>query len=654
MPLQTKTGTGLTMMSNLDICVSPPPIGTLGRKSSGSYGSRPLQLTCLFVPREVTFPPGESENRDKSLSLKEHALTLITGGSVQGVPLPTSAPDVEVSTQPDIVQWEGSNQPRALSLVEQQRLARLLESNPVTPVRIDRLTSVLRDYDPFLKNFLIQGFSYGFHIHYSNLRSSFESPNLISANDQPNIITDKLHKEIEAGRVAGPFSAPPFDNFVVSPLGIVPKKAPNEFRLIQHLSYPHENSVNSGIPVDFSSVRYASIQDAIVFVKRLGVGCYLAKTDIKSAFRIIPIHPEDYPLLGMKWQGNYYFDRCLPMGCRSSCAIFERFSTALEWAAKQIFQADEIIHVLDDFLLIAKSKQSCENLLSRFISLCNYLGVPIAPEKTVGPETELPFVGITLDSIRMEARLPEEKLEKCRMMLRAFYKRRKVTLRELQSLIGLLNFTCSVVLPGRAFLRRLIDLTRGIRRPHFKIRLNKHAKSDLIVWLSFLEQYNGRTFFLDERMSASRYEITSDAAGSKGYGALFNTHWFYGSWPASWQSLNITALELFPLVIALHIWGDQLADKCVTFVTDNAALVDIINKQTSKHKIVMILIRDMVLTTLKFNIFFTARHLPGKLNERADLISRFQIERFKAISPGMDEFPTPVPENLQPRNWSLS
>ena len=153
MPLPTKTGTGLTMMSNLDICVSPPPIGTLGRKSSGSYGSKPLQLTCLFVPSEVTFPPGESENRDKSLSLKEHALTLITGGSVQGVPLPTSALDVEVSTQPEIVQREESNQPRALSLVEQQRLARPLESNPVTPVRTDRLTSVLRDYDPFLKNF---------------------------------------------------------------------------------------------------------------------------------------------------------------------------------------------------------------------------------------------------------------------------------------------------------------------------------------------------------------------------------------------------------------------------------------------------------------------------------------------------------------------
>ena len=125
--------------------------------------------------------------------------------------------------------------------------------------------------------------------------------------------------------------------------------------------------------------------------------------------------------------------------------------------------------------------------------------------------------------------MPEEKLKKCCTMLLDFYTQRKVTLHELQSLIGFLNFTCSVVLPGRAFLRRLIDLTRGIRRPHFKIRLNNDAKSDLIIWLSFLEQYNGCTFFLDERMSASRYEITSDAAGSKGCGALFKTHWFYGS-----------------------------------------------------------------------------------------------------------------------------
>ena len=110
--------------------------------------------------------------------------------------------------------------------------------------------------------------------------------------------------------------------------------------------------------------------------------------------------------------------------------------------------------------------QSCENLLSWFI----------APEKTVGPETELPFVRITLDSIRMEAWLSDEKLKNCRVMLLDFYKWHKVTLCELQSIIGLLNFTCSVVLPGRAFLQRLIDLARGIQRPHFKIRFKQRRQ----------------------------------------------------------------------------------------------------------------------------------------------------------------------------------
>ena len=78
------------------------------------------------------------------------------------------------------------------------------------------------------------------------------------------------------------------------------------------------SSVNDFIPEECSSVHYASIIDAISVIKRKGAGCFMAKTDVKSAFRIIPIHPNDFALLGMKWQNAYYFDRCLPMGCSSS------------------------------------------------------------------------------------------------------------------------------------------------------------------------------------------------------------------------------------------------------------------------------------------------------------------------------------------------
>ena len=108
--------------------------------------------------------------------------------------------------------------------------------------------------------------------------------------------------------------------------------------------------------------------------------------------------------------------------------------------------------------------------------MCKYLGVPIAPEKTVGPSTILTFAGIELDTNAMEARLPADKILKTRSILFEFLCRRKATLKEVQSLIGLLNFACTVVPPGRAFLRRLIDLTKGVHAPFYRIRLTRSVK----------------------------------------------------------------------------------------------------------------------------------------------------------------------------------
>jgi len=530
----------------------------------------------------------------------------------------------------------------------------LLHHQPVTPVRVKSFDFLLQDYDFAAKTFLIEGFTCGFHIGYQGERQAIECHNLKSALEKPDILLSKLNKEREAGRIAGPFHTPPFPDFHCSPLGLVPKKDPSEFRMIHHLSYPTGSSVNDFIPSNVSSVHYASISDAITYIKKLGRGSFMAKTDIKSAFRIIPVHPTDHPLLGMKWNNLYYFDRCLPMGCSSSCAIFEAFSTALEWLSIHRFGASSVLHLLDDFLFVASNESKCQADLQQFLRLCHFLGVPIAYEKTVGPNTVMQFAGITLDSIKMEARLPEDKLQKCRSLLQQFRKRRKVTLKELQSLLGLLNFTCSVIVPGRAFLRRMIDLTKGVRSPHHRIRLNNEARSDMNVWISFLSDFNGKAFFRDELWEIdSPLTLFTDAAGSKGYGAIFGDKWFFGAWPSPWKTFNITFLEFFPIVLALRVWGKSMAKKCVLFYTDNAALVEIINHQTSKHRLVMILVRDLVLTALKHDIIFKAKHIPGIDNTRADLISRFQVEQFKQLSPEVEEIPTPIPRSLQPESWSI-
>ena len=293
---------------------------------------------------------------------------------------------------------------KALNKLQSSLVRNHFHNKLPTPVIINRLLPLLHGYDAHVVLMLSNGFSQGFPLYFNGVPLSFCSQNFLSALQHPNVVSAKLIQEVKAGSIAGPFDTPPFKNFCVSPLGVVPKKTPSEFRLIHHLSFPKGT--------EHSTVSYCRVDDAIALIKSLVRGCFLAKTDIKSAFRIIPIRPQDYPLLGMTWQGKYYYDRAMPMGCAFSCRTFEMFSSALEWVAKKHLHIEHLVHILDDYLMAASSYHQCCVALRNFISLCNYLGVPIAPEKTVGPQTVLIFVGIELDTNTMEARLPNDKITK--------------------------------------------------------------------------------------------------------------------------------------------------------------------------------------------------------------------------------------------------
>ena len=99
-----------------------------------------------------------------------------------------------------------------------------------------------------------------------------------------------------------------------------------------------------------------------------------------------------------------------------------------------------------------KSHEACAASLQRFLHFCEDIGVPMAPEKTEGPNQVLTFAGIELDCLNLEARLPMEKVDKVLKAIRNLLPRKRVLLKELQSLIGLLNFACSVITPGRVFI----------------------------------------------------------------------------------------------------------------------------------------------------------------------------------------------------------
>ena len=523
-----------------------------------------------------------------------------------------------------------------------------------TPVRHNKLEYYLHGYDDTLKSYLVSGFKFGFHINSFN-RTNMVSckANLKSASSLPKIIDDKIGKEVDLGRISGPFDSSPFSQYIVSPLGLREKKAPGEYRVIHDLSFPYDDtSVNSSIPREFATIKYASISDAARHLVQFGRYAFMAKSDIKSAFRIIPINPNDRHLLGFKWNNKFYFDNCLPMGCSSSCQIFESFSTALHWIISQALPHVGIVHVLDDFLFITDSYDTCLSALNCFTDLCKDIGVPLAPEKTVGPDQILPFLGIQLDSVEMAASLPEDKVIKFLSLIETFLTSKSVTLSQMQSLCGMLNFACGIIAPGRAFSRRLYDLTIGVTKSYFRIKITKSVKDDLLVWKQFLLSRNSKTLFLDYIWQSNDVlELFTDAASTIGYGGYFGNEWFAGLWSDNCLRMNIAILELYPICLALHLWSYKLTNKCLLIHTDNMSVVSIINTSTSKEPSIMKLVRRLVLLCMRSNILIKAEHILGSLNLTSDLLSRDQVSKAKQIRPTLEVDPVVVPEKWMLDRW---
>jgi len=530
----------------------------------------------------------------------------------------------------------------------------VLPQHGPTPIKTDVLNSLLSDYpNRDSASDLLQGFGAGFRLHYTGPRTLSFCKNLSSCTDHPLIVQNKLLKEVQLGRLAGPFTIPPLPDLRISPIGLVPKREPGEYRLIHHLSYPEGSSVNHFIDDKLASVTYTSFDQAISMVQELGSSSLLAKADIRSAFRLIPISHHDFNLLGIQFDGQYYVDMCLPFGCKLSCAIFEKFAHFLQWAVERNLQG-LVLHYLDDFLFGGRAtSQHCQSALDRFMDTCKALGIPIAEEKTVLPCTRLTFLGIEIDTEAMLIRIPMDKIERCNLILRNILAKNKTTVKNIQSLIGLLNFLCRAIPMGRPFIRRLIDAISGYKKQHFKLRLTRAIKQDLLTWQTFLSTHNGVSLFQQQFWEDNQQlHLFTDSAGGegRGFGAYFSGRWAYGTWPTAWAKTDIlkdiTFLEYFPILVAISIWGEDLVNKKVIFNSDNKAVVSILNNSTSKSKRVMILVRWFTLHCLQLNLSFKGRYIQGSRNVLADALSRLHLQHFKRLAPEAAPHPTTVPESL--------
>lgn len=519
-------------------------------------------------------------------------------------------------------------------------------------MKVAALNILLENYKD--KSFIIEGFTAGFNIPFMGLESPLLSHNSSSALSNPSAVEQKLKLEINSNRIAGPFSSPPYKNFKSSPLAIKEKSVKGKFRLLHNLSHPHTlDSVNLNIPKTHTTVTYSSLRDAINMICSLQQPVYLAKADLADAFRLIPVSPSAYHLLGFKWNFNYYYDRNLPMGCAASCQIFERVSDALVWIlnSQGVFN---VIKVLDDFLFIANTQTLCDGYLRLFKEICLITGFPLAERKTVEPCRALTFLGFHLDTEKMIAQLPSDKQTRYKDEVHKYLLLKRLTLRELKSLLGKLQHATAAIRPGTAFLRRLYDLTCGLKNPNSQVSLSEGSLKDLNTWESFLKFNNGTALLSPPtNLLSTKLCLISDSS-KYGFGGTFGTNWIQGVWPEHWKQFNIAFLEAYPILLLIDVFSNYLAHSRVLIRCDNMAVVEILNKMSSKDADIMCLIRHIALLTLMHDITLIAVHIPGKMNVLPDLLSRSQVTPTLLTHYGMSATRTAIPPKLQPMNFTFS
>ena len=521
-----------------------------------------------------------------------------------------------------------------------------------TPLRLAAWRMALSNYpNQELAQFFLQGISEGFRIGYNRCSSINLKPakrNLEGARQHPEVVDEYLAKELALNRIAGPYKKSQLSTVQISRFGVIPKRhQKGSWRLIVDLSHPKMQSVNDGIPKDLCGLTYITVDDAIHEVLQLGPNTLLAKIDIKSAFRLMPVHPADRHLLAMEWRNRIYLDTCLPFGLRSAPKLFNIMADLLTWVAFQRGVSFSL-HYLDDFLTMGlPTTTTCQRNLDILSQTCKDLGVPLATEKLEGPSTTLTFLGVVIDSSRMEIRLPEDKLQRIHQELELWADKRKATKRQILSLVGLLQHATKVIKCGRSFVARMYAAAAKVKELNHFTRLSVEFRSDLLWWRTFMATWNGLSLLHSKAWSSPPdHCIQTDASGRWGCGAFLTGEWFQWQWPQKDLEMSIMAKELVPITLSCVAWGPKLAKHRVLVQCDNLSLVTAISKGSSRDKEVMRLLRCLWFFVAYFDIDLHVEHIAGAVNTTADQLSRNQMQSFFSSHPQVSLLPTPLPPAL--------
>ena len=473
------------------------------------------------------------------------------------------------------------------------------------------------------RHFILQGVAEGFRVTNINVSTppSYQR-NHPSVTNCKNVhkVQAQIQEEINNGRYVVCAVRP----HIISALGALPKPNSKEIRLIHDASRPHGTALN-----DFAiSDKYtcSTVEAAAAMVKKNG---YMGKVDLSSAYRSVRIHPSDYAYAGLQWtypghnRPTYMHDTRLMFGARLSASTFNRLTQAVVRIMKTRGRGANVLVYCDDFFITHERKEECRKIMNELMGVLRELGFAINYNKLVAPSTKITFLGVEINTVAHTLALPREKMAELIAEGRRAGARASMTKRELQSICGKLSWAAQVIYGGRTHLRRIIDATTKLARPHHRTRLTQEIRRDIQWWTEVAATHNGCTKILcNEPITPVCIDACLQGGGGYHAGQWYSVA--YNQWPGTDQ-LSINYKEVLALVPACHIWAPLWENKRVYIYSDNQAAVAIINRGAAKEKTVMKYLREIYQSSVTHNYKLKAIYYPGKLNVVADAASRLVL-----------------------------
>lgn len=444
-------------------------------------------------------------------------------------------------------------------------------------------------------------------------------------------VRDYLYAQRDKCTLIGPLKQNPFgEEARFSPLNSREKRDSEDRRIIVDLSAPRGKSINSGTPKQtylgkVCELHYPKVDDLIKLIykkKEKSESVKLMKVDLKSAYKQECYDPGDIHLLGMIFDDRFWFDTTLTMGACQSAGCCQRSTNALMHVYRLF--GYEGVNFLDD-LASAEVSELAGEAFRTLRWVLQEIKVREAVEKASPPSPIMIFLGILLNTILMRMEITPDRMSAIQAEVIRWTTKRYATLRQVQSLIGKLNFCASTVYAGRLFFSRILAFMKEMPERGYT-RIQGEVKLDIQWWCKFISNFNGVSCIPELHWSTPGKVFMTDSS-LKLAGGWSENEFFIFEYPQDLlarEDVFIHELESVAVLLGVRAFAHKCKGRRLLVRCDNEATVSVINTGRSHKTFTQACMRELHFWCARADCQIYAVFIRSEQNALADLLSRWE------------------------------